>query len=100
MAVLPQAPSLEPQVSLRITADASAADWDSYVFRHPDATADHLSCWRGIFERVFGHRAAYLRGAPIGRHCRRVATGVVPFPFVRPFDRLDAVSELRRFADR
>ena len=38
-----EAPRLEPQASLRVTADVSGAEWDSYVSRHPDATADHLS---------------------------------------------------------
>jgi len=58
--VVLQAPRLEPQASLRVTADVSGAEWDSYVSRHPDATVDHLSCWREIFERVFGHRSVYL----------------------------------------
>lgn len=34
--------------------------WDAYVQTHADASGYHLWAWKGIFERVFGHRTIYL----------------------------------------
>jgi FemAB-related protein (PEP-CTERM system-associated) len=43
-----------------VSAHATAEEWDSYVSSHPDATGYHRWCWRGLFERVFGHETVYL----------------------------------------
>ncbi len=45
---------------ITIGTDATSAEWDAYVERHPDGTGNHLWAWRGIYERVFGHETIYL----------------------------------------
>jgi FemAB-related protein (PEP-CTERM system-associated) len=35
-------------------------EWDSFVQAHPASTFFHLSGWRGVAEKVFGHRPHYL----------------------------------------
>ena len=54
-----------------------AADLDRYVHAHPAATGYHLSGWRGVIERAFGHETRCL-AADVAR--RQVA-GVLPLVF-------------------
>jgi FemAB-related protein (PEP-CTERM system-associated) len=46
--------------TFRIAADPSAASWDAYVSRHPDASAYHLHAWRDVIAKAFGHESCYL----------------------------------------
>jgi len=34
--------------------------WDGYVYSHPQATAYHLSAWKDVIERAYGHKTYYL----------------------------------------
>lgn len=54
--------------------------WDEFVRTTPDATFCHLSGWRSVIEKVFGHRTHYLMA-------RQGATvvGVLPLTHVRSF---------------
>ena len=36
------------------------ASWDSYVHAHPAATGYHLTAWRQVVEKAFGHKTFYL----------------------------------------
>ena len=52
--------------------------WDEFVHAHADGTFFHLSGWRRVIERAFGHRTHYLiaeRG--------HVVTGVLPLTHVK-----------------
>jgi FemAB-related protein (PEP-CTERM system-associated) len=49
------------------------AEWDAFVEAHPEATGYHLWAWRGLFERVFGHKTTYLAARRDG-----FTTGVLP----------------------
>jgi FemAB-related protein (PEP-CTERM system-associated) len=54
------------------------AHWDAFVRAAPNATFFHLSGWRRVIERAFGHRTYYLlseRGAAL--------TGVLPLTHVK-----------------
>jgi serine/alanine adding enzyme len=42
-----------------LTIDYALA-WDSYVYGHPSATLYHLSVWKDIIEKSYGHEAYYL----------------------------------------
>lgn len=55
-----------------------AAVWDAFVLREPTATFFHLSGWRRVVERVYGHRTHYLAAVQNG-----VVTGVLPLVHVR-----------------
>jgi FemAB-related protein (PEP-CTERM system-associated) len=61
-----------------VSTSVSAAEWDAYVARHPDATVDHLWRWREIFTGVFGHECLYLAA----RQGDQV-TGVLPLVLFR-----------------
>jgi serine/alanine adding enzyme len=43
-----------------VSSVVAAEEWDSYVQDHLEATGYHQWCWRGLFERVFGHETIYL----------------------------------------
>ena len=34
--------------------------WDAYVHAHPDATLYHLSSWKTVIEKTYGHKTYYL----------------------------------------
>src|SRR5437660_11399098 len=58
---------------IAVSSEMTAAAWDAYVTRHPDATAYHRSMWRWLFEKTLGHDTLYLAAT---RDARIV--GVVP----------------------
>lgn len=62
-----------PDTTLSVSEVVSAAEWDGYVRRHPDASGYHLWTWRHVFEQAFGHRTIYLAARQRGR-----VTGVLP----------------------
>lgn len=47
--------------------------WDAFVDEHPDSTGYHLWAWKGVVERVFGHRTIYLAAERDGAIC-----GILP----------------------
>lgn len=60
-------------VPVTVHEASDAQQWDAFVNEHPDATGYHLWAWRGVFERVFGHRTHYLIATIDGR-----VSGVLP----------------------
>ena len=34
--------------------------WDNYVSSHPDSTLYHLSGWKDVIEKTYGHKTFYL----------------------------------------
>ena len=38
----------------------AAAEWDGFVASRPDSTFFHLSGWREVIKRSFGHACPYL----------------------------------------
>jgi len=49
----------QPEMQM-LSPGADTAVWDTYVARHPESTAYHLSGWRAVIEACFGHRTFYL----------------------------------------
>lgn len=45
---------------MRLLTDDRRAEWDAFVGEAPQATLYHLSGWKGVIERSFGHRTHYL----------------------------------------
>ena len=43
--------------------------WDSYVMQHPDSTVFHLTSWKEVIEKTFGHRSIYL--IALNSSCKR-----------------------------
>jgi FemAB-related protein (PEP-CTERM system-associated) len=53
-------PEREERLEIRRLTPGNGALWDSYVARHPEATAYHLAGWCDVIEDCFGHRTFYL----------------------------------------
>lgn len=51
---------MNPPPPTRLYRDQDAQPWDAYVRNHPQGTFAHLSGWKRVFEKAFGHRAYYL----------------------------------------
>ena len=39
---------------------AEMNDWDTYVYNHPRSTLYHLSGWRNVIHKAYGHKTYYL----------------------------------------
>jgi FemAB-related protein (PEP-CTERM system-associated) len=65
-------------VSVRALEAGDEARWDDFVLKCPDASFFHLSGWRRVIERAFGHGTHYLlaeRGSAV--------TGVFPLTHIK-----------------
>jgi FemAB-related protein (PEP-CTERM system-associated) len=65
-------------VNVQLLSPDRASSWDQFVQAHPDGTFFHLSAWREVLRRAFGHRTHYLLAESAGRIC-----GVLPLAEVR-----------------
>ncbi len=45
---------------VEVVSDVTPGEWDAFVEGSPEATGYHLSAWRDVFTRAFGHDTAYL----------------------------------------
>jgi FemAB-related protein (PEP-CTERM system-associated) len=68
------------QLSLAVRGFRSGDEqrWDAFVLAHPDGTFFHLSGWRRVIERAFGHRTYYLLAERGG-----ILSGVLPLTHVK-----------------
>ena len=46
--------------------DAASAEWDEFVASRPDSTFFHLSGWRDVIKRAYGHECPYLAARDAG----------------------------------
>ncbi|MGH7046126.1 MAG: FemAB family XrtA/PEP-CTERM system-associated protein [Stellaceae bacterium] len=69
---------LLPAAAVRPFESGDAGRWDAFIRGCPDATFFHLSAWRGIIERAFGHRTHYLLAERAG-----AVTGILPLTHVK-----------------
>jgi FemAB-related protein (PEP-CTERM system-associated) len=65
-------------ITVRPFEDADSARWDSFVRNCAAGTFFHLSAWKRVIERAFGHRTHYLIAEREG-----AVTGVLPLTHVR-----------------
>ena len=72
--------ALRGTLEVRAFAEHDRLGWASFVETCPDATFFHRIEWRGIIERVFGHRTHYLLAERAGQ-----ITGVLPLAQVKSF---------------
>lgn len=78
VALQPGAGAAERPVRVRVLEKGEERAWDDFVLSSPHGTFFHLSPWRGIVERVLGHRSFPLIAERDGRIC-----GVFPIAHVR-----------------
>ncbi len=51
---------MKKKITVRYYNDSDRAIWDEYIMRHPEGTFFHLSAWKEMVERSFGHKSYYL----------------------------------------
>jgi FemAB-related protein (PEP-CTERM system-associated) len=47
-------------MQIRLYKDTDKESWDSYVYNHRDSTHCHLSGWKNVIEKAYGHKGYYL----------------------------------------
>jgi len=47
-------------INIRTIKSTDAAAWDAYVLAHSGATLYHLSGWKNVIEKTYGHKTYYL----------------------------------------
>ena len=47
-------------IEIKIISPSDTATWDTYVNVHPQATLYHLSGWKNVIEKTYGHKTYYL----------------------------------------
>jgi serine/alanine adding enzyme len=67
-------------IGVRFLKDGEEHAWDAYVFRCSESSHCHLSGWRRVIERVYGHRSCYLWAYVDGE-----IAGVLPLISLRSF---------------
>ncbi|MDP8219696.1 MAG: FemAB family PEP-CTERM system-associated protein [Candidatus Theseobacter exili] len=69
------------------TTDAPA--WDAYVYAHPHATLYHLSGWRNIILKTYGHKVCYLMAvdSPASkiRNSANHVVGILPLVHIKHY---------------
>jgi len=66
------------ELSVRELDDTRVGEWDRFVEQCPNATFFHLTGWRRVIERSFGHRSFYLYAERAG-----AIEGVLPLFHVK-----------------
>lgn len=75
---MPSEAAVQPPPAVRSFASGDEARWDEFVLDCPEASFFHLSGWRRVIERAFGHRTYYLLAEQAGS-----VTGVLPLTHVK-----------------
>ena len=47
-------------IKIKKISQADTTIWDTYVNAHPKATLYHLSAWKNVIEKTYGHKTYYL----------------------------------------
>ena len=57
------------RVRVNIIQSIHAHAWDAYVNKHPKATLYHLSGWKNVIEKTYGHKTYYLMAVNSSNTC-------------------------------
>ena len=47
-------------IDIKLMQSSDKSAWDGYVHSHPQSTLYHLSGWKDVIEKTYGHKAFYL----------------------------------------
>src|SRR3989339_94765 len=47
-------------LTIRFYSESDRKAWDSFVLSRPDGTFFHLTGWKKVIEKTFGHKSYYL----------------------------------------
>jgi len=64
-------------ITIRFYQDIDKERWDSFVLNHSEATLYHLSGWRNVIEKTYGHKTYYLMATKNDGHGKYVL-GILP----------------------
>ena len=48
------------EMNIQLLDSQSKDEWDNYIISLDKSSLYHLSCWKGVIEMSFGHKAYYL----------------------------------------
>ena len=65
------------QISIRKFEDSDRKLWDDYVQANPKGTLYHLSGWKNIIEKTYGHKTYYLMATDPHGHAQTTQTSVL-----------------------
>lgn len=74
----PTIAAVSAPVAVHVLGAGDEARWDNFVVKCPDASFFHLSGWRRVIERAFGHGTHYLMAERRG-----AVTGVLPLTHIK-----------------
>jgi FemAB-related protein (PEP-CTERM system-associated) len=74
-ALCPVEPTMSGQSRVRVLplSTTANAQWDKFVFAHPDGTLFHLTSWMRVMEKTYGYRPHYFYAERDGE-----ITGIAP----------------------
>jgi hypothetical protein len=58
-------------ISIKQIQPTDTHAWDAYVHAHPQATVYHLSGWKNVIEKTYGHKTYYLMALQKGSSLRQ-----------------------------
>ncbi|NOX32307.1 MAG: FemAB family PEP-CTERM system-associated protein [Deltaproteobacteria bacterium] len=56
-------------LNISIADPSDREKWDNYVLNHPSGTVFHLTAWKDVIEKSFGHKSIYLITEKQGKIC-------------------------------
>ncbi len=82
-------------MEVRLYSDADRHGWDQFVMNHPQGSFFHLTGWKRVVEKSFGHRSFYLLAEDYDRESmvsngtrhngRKIISGVFPLFMIKSF---------------
>ena len=61
-------------IKVKTFQSTEALAWDAYVHAHPRALLYHLSGWKKVIEKTYGHKTYYLMAIKSNRRIKRMTT--------------------------
>jgi FemAB-related protein (PEP-CTERM system-associated) len=70
-------------ITIRKYTEADKNNWDDYVMKHPQSTIFHLTRWKKVIEKTFGHKNHYLIATAFSHELNIV--GILPLFQIKSF---------------
>lgn len=71
--------------SVRLYNSSDQDTWDRYVENHNDGLLYHLSGWKNVIEKTYGHNSYYLIAEENGEHDYNEIVGILPLIHLKHF---------------
>lgn len=70
-------------MEIRIATNDDQANWDRYLYAHPDACLYHRFGWKHVIEETYGHQSVYLFASSPTLHGTQKVHGILPLISMR-----------------